>query len=61
MESVSHDEQLFQNKLEITIITGIDDDQINNNELRNIDETEIDVPCPQKIIFHIFCNMWQFA
>ena len=48
MESVSHDEQLFQNKLEITIITGIDDDQINNNELRNIDETEIYVPCPQK-------------
>ena len=34
MESVSQDEQLFRNELKITNITDIDDDQMNNNELR---------------------------
>ena len=53
MESVSQDEQLFRNKLKITNITDIDDDQMNNNELRETLMTQQLLLCVLRTIYHI--------
>ena len=50
MESVSHDEQMVCNESEITNNTGIDDDLMNNNELQNINDTEIEDTSPDNDI-----------
>ena len=48
MESVSHDEQMFCNESEITNNTDINDDIMNNNELQNMDDSEIENTSPDK-------------
>ena len=60
MESVSHDEQMVCNESEITNNTGIDDDLMNNNELQNIDDTEIEDTSPDNDIsyyeYYVICE-----